>query len=83
MPNPTTTSPIVAQAIALRKAMLSSNHENADNPYSLTHPDALSDGDELGRGEYNGMIGTRTDIRSRVAQTASNVYNAGHEYNVI
>lgn len=83
MPTPTTSSPILAQAIALRNTMMASNRENPTNPYSLTHPDALSDGDELGRGEYNGVIGTRTDIRSRIAMTTSNVYNSGNEYNVI
>jgi hypothetical protein len=80
---PNTTSPIVAQAEALRKTMLSSNRETPANPYSITHPDALSDGDALGRGEYRGSIGTSDDIKARRAQTSSNVYNEGNEYNVI
>ena len=39
--------------------------------YSATHPDALADGDEMGRGTssfldiYNVRAGTRTDIESR------------------
>lgn len=77
MPN---TSPIVTQAEALRKAMLASNKQNPATPYSLTHPDALSDGDKLGRGEYRGSIGTSDDIIARRQQTSSNVYNQGNEY---
>lgn len=79
MPN---TSPIVIQAETLRKTMLASNRETPANPYSITHPDALSDGDKLGRGEYRGSIGTSDDIIARRAQLSANVYNQDNQYTV-
>jgi hypothetical protein len=54
--------------------------------YSATNPDALSDGDDLGRGtgvfldRYNDKIGTATDIEKRRAQIVVNEYQVNKPY---
>lgn len=50
--------------------------------YSENHPDALSDGDELGKGEFNGSIGGRTDILTREKNTARNFYSPKNQYSL-
>lgn len=67
-------------ANAKRLAMLAANRINANNPYSRTHPDALSDGDSYGRGEYNTVVGTREDLAARRAQVAFNQYGPNNVY---
>jgi hypothetical protein len=53
---------------------------NNNNEYRLGHPNALSDGDDLGRGENNGQIGTKTDISQRKIAEAKNRYSANNQY---
>lgn len=36
-----------------------------NDPYRVAHPNALSDGDDKGKGELNGSIGSQTDINQR------------------
>ena len=47
--------------------------------YSATNPNALSDGDEKGRGETS-TIGTKTDIISRTTLAGVNQYNDAAPY---
>ncbi len=59
----------------------------SDN-YSSGHPDAVADGDELGRGTskfldiYNNKGGTQTDINERNSEIKVNRYSQGSPYYV-
>lgn len=66
----------------LRAQNMAKNKYNSVE-YNATHPDALSDGDELGKGEDNGSIGGKTDIAHRAFLTnrGKGVYAGGKEYN--
>lgn len=57
------------------------NSYNNNDKYSVGHPNALSDGDELGKGELNGSVGSATDIKMRKSAKAKNMYNSNNEYN--
>ena len=49
--------------------------------YSATNPNALSDGDEKGRGENaGGSVGTKTDINERVVLKVKNKYGDTKQY---
>lgn len=54
--------------------------------YSPQHPDAMADGDEIGRGTakfldvYNTQAGTSTDIQERIGDIKINKYNANTTY---
>jgi protein tyrosine phosphatase len=62
------------------------NRETVRNKYKTTdeyrsgHPNAKSDGDDLGRGENNGQIGTKTDITERNIAEAKNRYSKNNPY---
>jgi len=54
--------------------------------YSPQHPDALADGDNIGRGTanfldvYNENAGTSTDIQERVSEIKINKFNSNKTY---
>jgi hypothetical protein len=48
--------------------------------YNATHPNAQSDGDELGKGDKGGTIGGATDIRQREYLLAKNFYGKNNPY---
>jgi hypothetical protein len=54
--------------------------------YSATHPDALADGDKLGRGTgvpldiYDQKIGTATDLNARKEELKVNKYSQNNPY---
>ena len=48
-----------------RQAHLSKNAYVTNSGYNSNHENALSDGDEKGKGENVGMIGSATDIHDR------------------
>jgi len=48
--------------------------------YSVSHPDALSTGDEAGKGETT-TIGSLTDIKTREKLVVKNIYTKNNEYN--
>ena len=56
--------------------------------YSSVHPDAMSDGDEIGRGTgsfldvYNENAGTSTDVTERKDDIKINKYNSKNPYKV-
>jgi len=56
--------------------------------YSTVHPDALADGDEIGRGTgtfldvYNENVGTSTDVFERKDEIKINKYNSSQPYTV-
>jgi hypothetical protein len=43
----------------------------------------LSDGDDRGRGENNGSVGTKTDISERKTLQARNLYGPTNEYSSV
>ena len=56
--------------------------------YSPVHPDAVADGDEIGRGTgtfldvYNEKAGTSTDVFERIDDIKINKYNSKQPYSV-
>jgi len=68
-------------SLQFRTCTLAKNDYNNNNAYSVTHPDALSTGDELGKGELSGSIGSATDIKTREVLIPKNCYNKNREYN--
>lgn len=68
-------------SVAFREAELSKNIFKSGTPYTASHPNALSTGDEPGKGANNGSIGGFTDIKTREQSLARNKYNSGNEYN--
>ncbi|MFW6246995.1 MAG: hypothetical protein ACOC22_02370 [bacterium] len=65
-----------------RDAQISRNTFNKNDTYNVSHPDALSDGDEIGKGELNSQVGSLTDIKSKERMVAKNIYNQNNEYNI-
>jgi hypothetical protein len=65
-----------------RDPLISKNSHTKNDEYAGTHPNALSDGDEKGKGESNGQVGSATDIRTRKTLEARNQYNRNNEYGI-
>ena len=64
-----------------RKALITKNEFDNNDQYTVGHPDALSTGDENGKGENNGDVGGLTDIKVRKALITKNKFNYNREYN--
>jgi hypothetical protein len=64
----------------LRDPMLATNEYQANNAFGVNHPNALADGDDKGKGENNGLIGSLTDRAERARQTAINKFNSANTY---
>ena len=58
------------------------NPYNENNAYGSTNPNAISDGDEKGKGQLNegGSIGGLTDINMRIDNTGRNKFNENKAY---
>ena len=72
-----------------RKTLMARNEYNYGDLYDSSNTGALSDGDDKGKGELNGSIGSKTDILGnsigspgRVGLLAINTYNNGFQYGV-
>jgi hypothetical protein len=48
--------------------------------YDSNHPNAQSNGDDKGKGELNGSIGSAKDISERGSLTARNRFNTSYTY---
>jgi len=68
-------------SVQYRKAQTTKNSYKTGKPYDAGHPDALSTGDEAGKGESIGGIGGKTDIKMRGTMVVKNKYNNNNEYN--
>jgi hypothetical protein len=68
-------------SVPYRKNLVAKNDYDNNRPYDAGNPDALSTGDEQGKGEMNGEVGGATDIKSRKALVAKNKFNRNREYN--
>lgn len=64
-----------------RKEQIVRNGYNKNDEYSGTHEDALSDGDEKGKGEKDGSVGSKTDIQKRKELNTKNKYSYNKPYN--
>lgn len=64
-----------------RKQQISRNSYDKNDEYVGTHDDALSDGDELGKGEKDGSVGSKTDIQKRKELKTKNKYSNNNPYN--
>lgn len=78
---------MTAFANAERDKLLPRNDFSADSDnYSSTHPDALADGDDMGRGTgvfldiYNNNAGTRQDVLERIDDIKINKYGPTNPY---
>jgi hypothetical protein len=68
-------------SLPFRTCSVARNEFNQNDEYVAGHPDALSTGDENGKGEVNGQVGGATDIKVRQCSIARNKYNKNREYN--
>lgn len=68
------------------KLLPKNDYSSQSESYSPQHPDALADGDELGRGTakfldvYNTNAGTSTDIQERIGDIKINKFNSSNTY---
>jgi len=67
-------------SVGFRKTNIARNSYNINVEYTAGHPDALSTGDEQGKGEVSGQIGGATDIKERKKEIVKNKYNKDKEY---
>ena len=63
-----------------RKEVVSKNYYTSNQIYNSNNPNALSDGDEKGKGENDGKIGSSIDIQNRIGNLAKNTYNENNIY---
>ena len=56
------------------------NTYKTEDQYVAGHKNALSDGDEKGKGEKNSSVGSATDIKTRNTLSTKNTYNKNKEY---
>ena len=64
-----------------RNREIARNEYQDGDPYVTGHDNALSDGDEKGKGETS-TIGGKTDIQRRTWAAAKNKYNTNKQYNI-
>ena len=67
-------------SLPFRKTEIARNDYNENDKYEVGHPDALSTGDEQGKGEVNGQVGGLTDIKTRDKLMTKNKFNKNREY---
>ena len=64
-----------------RKREIVRNSYDKDDVYAGSHPNAVSDGDEKGKGLGSpGTVGGATDIKSREVAASKNKYNQERPY---
>ena len=69
-----------------RRKLFARNDFKENNQYSSVHPDALADGDKLGRGTgieldiYNNNIGTAQDVVERKNDLKINKFSPNNPY---
>ena len=63
-----------------RNTLLAKNDYNTSKEYSAVNKDALSDGDEKGKGELNGAIGSATDKAEKTKLVVKNTFTPNNQY---
>ena len=61
-------------------SLLTKNQYSDNFGYGSTNPNAISDGDEKGKGENNGKVGSSTDINLRQQNLSKNMYGSNNSY---
>jgi len=65
------------------------DYSPSSESYSAQHPDAMSDGDDLGRGTssfldiHNQKVGTKTDVQEREMEVKVNRFSKDNPYFVV
>lgn len=77
----TSSSRLLENSGEFRSNNLKWNTFKLSDQYLVSHPNALSTGDELGKGEFNNSVGSNTDIKMRKQLKKFNKFNANNEYN--
>lgn len=84
--NQTENNELTAVSGQERTKLIPKNDYNTNDEYSAVHPDALADGDSLGRGTgvfldvYNDGAGTIEDLTERKKTIVKNKFNASKTY---
>ena len=68
-------------SLQFRTCTIAKNDYDNNDPYVAGNPDALSTGDEQGKGEFNGSVGSATDIKMRETLITKNKFGKNNEYN--
>ncbi len=68
-------------SVQFRKKNVVRNDYDENDKYEAGHPNALSTGDEKGKGLVDEQVGGLTDIKTRETSMARNKYNRNKEYN--
>ena len=63
-----------------RNESIARNSYQSNSQYDSNHPNALSNGDEKGKGELSNNIGSSTDIGLRTESIARNKYGETKKY---
>lgn len=66
--------------VEFRKQNITKNAYNENDKYNVGHSNALSNGDEKGKGELDGEAGGLTDVKARQTAEAKNKYNSNRQY---
>lgn len=68
-------------SLPIRKKHIARNEYDLNDEYVVGHANALSTGDERGKGLVDDQVGGTTDIKTRETSMARNKYNRNREYN--
>ena len=73
---------VIAEKLRTQEVVI--NRYSEKNGYGITSKNALSDGDEIGKGQVGdtGTVGSLTDINTRIQIMATNKYNGENGYGV-
>ncbi len=63
-----------------RDKNLAKNSYSNNDDYGVSHPNAVSDGDNKGKGENNGSVGSATDIEARSKSLTKNKFSPNKPY---
>ena len=64
----------------IRQELITKNSYKTGNEYNSNNLNALSNGDDKGKGEYNGQVGSLKDINSRIENIKRNEYKVDKKY---
>jgi len=67
-------------SLQYRECSVAKNDYDNNDAYVAGHPDALSTGDALGKGEQNGEVGNATDIKTRSILLTKNKFKGDNCY---
>ena len=68
-------------SLPFRDQNVARNDYDNNDAYNGSHSNALSNGDEKGKGEVNGSVGGATDIKTREKELVKNKFTATKQYN--